>query len=82
MDYKVSKEWNLASDTESEQDPVVLAPLSLLPAFCLWKALVKEQVWSEKWELVETKENSQRRLNNNVVVAKHSQGPFVLSQGL
>ena len=29
----------------------------------------------------ETKENSQRRLNNNVVI-KHSQGPLVLSQGL
>ena len=31
---------------------------------------------------VETKENSQRRLNNNNVVIKHSQGPLVLSQGL
>ena len=30
----------------------------------------------------ETKENSHRRLNNNNVVIKHSQGPFVLSQGL
>ena len=30
----------------------------------------------------ETKENSQRRLNNNDVVTKHSQGPLVLSQGL
>ena len=31
---------------------------------------------------VETKENSQRTLNNNYVVIKHSQGPLVLSQGL
>ena len=31
---------------------------------------------------METKENSQRRLNNNDVVIKHSQGPLVLSQGL
>ena len=30
----------------------------------------------------ETKENSQKRLNNNNVVIKHSQGPLVLSQGL
>ena len=30
----------------------------------------------------ETKENSQRRPNNNNVVIKHSQGPLVPSQGL
>ena len=30
----------------------------------------------------ETKENSQRRSNNNHVVIKHSQGPLVPSQGL
>ena len=30
---------------------------------------------------VEAKESSQRRLNNNNVVIKHSQGPLVLSQG-
>ena len=29
-----------------------------------------------------TKEKSLRRLNNNNVVIKHSQGPLVLSQGL
>ena len=29
-----------------------------------------------------TKENSQRRQNNNYVVMKHSQGPLVLSQEL
>ena len=28
----------------------------------------------------EAKENSQRRLNNNNVFTKHSQGPLVLSQ--
>jgi len=45
-----------------------------LPGFCLWKriSLIKE-VWN-----AETKEDSQRRLNNNNVVIKHSQGPFVL----
>ena len=31
---------------------------------------------------VETKENSQGRLNNNNVVIKQSQGPLVLSQRL
>ena len=31
---------------------------------------------------VETKENIQRRVNNNNVVTEHSQGPLVLSQGL
>ena len=30
----------------------------------------------------ETKENRQRKLNNNNVVIKHSQGLLVLSQGL
>ena len=30
----------------------------------------------------ETKENDQRRLNNNNIIIKHSQGPLVLSQGL
>ena len=30
----------------------------------------------------ETKENSQKRLNNNTVVIKHSQGPLFPSQGL
>ena len=45
-----------------------------LPGFCLCKriSLIKE-VWN-----AETKEDSQRRLNNNNVVIKHSQGPFVL----
>ena len=37
---------------------------------------------SEKWEHVETKENSQRRPNNNSLVIKHSQGPLVPAQGL
>ena len=31
---------------------------------------------------IETKENSLKRLNNNNVVIKHSQGPLILSQGL
>ena len=37
---------------------------------------------SEKWEHVETKENSQRRPSNNSLVIKHSQGPLVPPQGL
>ena len=30
----------------------------------------------------DTKENSQRRLNNSNVVIEHNQGPLVLAQGL
>ena len=49
--------------------------------------LLSVQNFSQKISLIgevrdaETKENSQRRLNNNGVI-KHSQGPLVLSQGL
>ena len=74
----------LSCASEMEQDPVVLAPHSPLPAFCLQKTLVKEQIEPEKWEHTQTKENSQRRPsnNNNNVVTKHSWRPLVLSQGL
>ena len=73
----------LECDSETEQDPMMLSPSPHpLPAFCLWKTLVEEEVWSEKWEHVRTKENSQRRPNNNNVVIKHIQGPWVISQGL
>ena len=65
----------------TEQDHVVLAP-SMAPA-----CLLPVEHFSQRISLVrevrnaETKENSQRRLNHNVV-SKHSQGPLVLSQGL
>ena len=70
------------TSTETEQDRVVLAP-SMSPA-----CLLPVENFSQRICLigearnVETKENSQRRLNNNNVVIKHSQGPLVLSQGL
>ena len=52
-----------------EQDCVVLAtPACLLPAFCERVRLIREV------RNAETKENIQRRLNNNNVVIKHSQG--------
>ena len=54
----------------------------LLPAFCLWKTLVKRTSLIREIRNAETKENSLRRLNNSNVVIKHSQGPLVLSQGL
>ena len=67
-------------ESEMEQDSVVLAMSSacLLPVenFSQRICLIGEG------RNVETKENSQRRLTNNNVVIKHSQGPLVLSQGL
>ena len=70
---------------EMQQDSMVLAPpprptmssACLLPVenFSQGISLIREV------RNTETKENSQRRLNNNVVI-KHSQGPLVLSQGL
>jgi len=65
---------------EMDQFPVVLALQVLcLPIVC-GKTLAK-QFESEKWENTETKENSQRRPNNDNVVTKHSQGHLVPPQG-
>ena len=66
-----------------QQDPMVLAshPTSSV-------CFLSIENFSQRINLIremrntETKENSQRRLNNNNVVIKHCQGPFVLSQGL
>ena len=67
-------------ENETDQDSVVLAMSSacLLPVenFSQRISLIREV------RNAETKENSQRRPNNNNVVIKHSQGPLVLSQGL
>ena len=72
--------------TEMEQDHMVLAPHPPAPTMssaCLLpvekfsqRSLIREE------RNVETKDNSQRRLNNKNVVIKHGQGPLVLSQGL
>ena len=68
-----------------EQDPIVLdthtptmtsACLLSVENFCQTISLITEV------RSVETKENSQRRLNNSYVVIKHSQEPLALSQGL
>ena len=71
--------------SEMKQDPVVLAPCHIL---CLPLSIKKKkQNCRQRVGLIremgnaETKENSQRRPNNNDVVIKHSQGPLVLSQG-
>ena len=62
---------------------VLTSPPYPLPAFYLWKTLVKKKkIVIREVRNAETKENSQRRQNNNDVVMKHSQGPLVLSQGL
>ena len=74
---------------ETEQDHVVLATLSQpLPSTMSSACLLSVENLSQKISLIrevvnaETKENSLRRLNHNIVVIKHSQGPLVLSQGL
>ena len=68
---------------ETEQDSMILA----LPTMS-FACLLPLENFSQRISLirevrnVKTKENSQRRLNNNNVVMKHSQGPLVLSQEL
>ena len=70
------------TSTETEQDRVVLAP-SMSPA-----CLLPVENFSQRISLIrevrnaKTKENNQRRLKNNNVVFRHSQGLSVLSQGL
>ena len=70
-------------DTEMEEDPMAL-PLSMSCAyvqsvenFSQGISLNKETI-----EHAETKENSQRRPNNNNIVTKYSQGSLVPSQRL
>ena len=75
--------------SETEQDHVVLATLPQpLPSTMSSTCLLSVENFSQKTSLIrevgndETKENSLKRLNHNIVVSKHSQGPLVLSQGL
>ena len=69
-----------------EQDRVVLAAPPPPPTFSA--CLLPVENFNQRMSLIrevrniETKENSLKRLNNNNVVIKHSQGPLVLSQGL
>ena len=53
-----------------------------LPAFCLWKTLVKRISLIGEMRTLENKGNSQRRPTNNNVLSKHSRGPLVPSQRL
>ena len=68
---------------ETKQDRMVLAPTTMFSA-----CLLPVGNFSQRMSLIrevrnaETKENSLRRLNNNNVVIKHSQGPLVFPQGL
>ena len=71
---------------ETEQDPMVFNP-SLhhrMSSACL----LSVELFGQRISLIremrntETKENSQRRPNNNTIVVKYSQGPLVPSQGL
>ena len=68
----------------TEQDHIPPPPPHTVSSACL----LPVENFSQTVSLIrdvrnaETEENSQRRLNNNKVVIKHSQGPSVLSQGL
>ena len=72
---------NLQSGSEMEQDTMVLAPTTTMSS----ALLLSVENFSQRISLIrevryaETKENSQRKLNNNNVIIKHSQGPLVLS---
>ena len=69
-----------------EQDHMVLATPTSPPMSSA--CVLPVENFSQRISLIremrkaETKENSQRKLNNNNVVIKHSQGLLVLSQGL
>ena len=70
---------------EMEQDPSVLTlHLPIISSACLLSVESFSQRISLIREVrnVEPKESGQRRLNNNDVVTKHSEGPLVLPQGL
>ena len=70
------------SSSETEQDPTVLAPT--VSSACL----LSVESFGQRISLIremrnaDTKENSQRTLNNSGVVIKQSQGHLVPSQGL
>ena len=62
--------------------PYAPSPPCSLPAFGLWKSLSQRISLIREVRNADTKENSQRTLNNSDVVIKHSQGHLVPSQGL
>ena len=90
--YKVTKSQTWLSDFQSyyfykrEWNGAGPCPPPPTPHHAL--CLLSMKNLSQKISLIrevrnaETKENSQRRLNNDDVVTRHSQGPSVLSQGL
>ena len=69
-----------------QQDLMILASPTPSPqVLCLpfvWENVRGRMSLIKEMRKAETKENSQRRPNNNNVVIKHSQGPLVPSQGL
>ena len=76
-----------AGGNETEQDHMILAPPPPRPRTMSSACLLPVENFNQRVSLIkevrntETKENSLRRLNNNNVVIKHSQGLLVLSQG-
>ena len=66
-----------------EQDHIILAHAPWpLPAFFPLENFSQRVSLIREVRNVETKENSQKRLNSKNVVTKHGQGPLVLSQAL
>ena len=53
-----------------------------VPSFFVCRNFSQRISLIRKVRHADTEENSQRKLNNNNVVLKHSQGPLVSSQGL
>ena len=53
-----------------EQNAMVLAPHVLSLPFVYGKTSAKGQIYSQRSEKTETKENSQRRANNNKIFIK------------
>ena len=73
----------LTRESETEQVLAPHPPPRTMPsAFCLRKTWVKKISLIREVRNAETKESSQRKLNNNNTATKHSQGPLALSQGL
>ena len=68
--------------TETEQNPMVLAPHYVLCLIFVCGKLRSKTKFNQKTEKWGNKGNSQRRLKNNNVVIKHSQRPLALFQAL
>ena len=79
----VSQGFRIFSSCERKQNHMVLAPPTRSSVCLLFVENFSKKIrLIREVRNVETKENSARRLSNNNMVMKHSQGPLVLSPGL